>query len=210
MQFLRTMVATIGLCSMLAAHAATTAPTVNLGTVASFATFTDTDARASYQAYDRQFTFTLTGDSAIRIDMREIGNTHWLDNYAAGLGNVQLTLLNSSNQLIGTAAVDPAFNGSSSECMSGGKCRTVFALGHTLTASLTAGTYTMELTGRSLGSGPGSVLNLGVALAGINQTAYLNAITPATNLPEPGSWAMMGLGLVGMAVVARSRQRQQA
>lgn len=207
MQSLRALVAGIGLCSTLVAHAATTAPTVDLGTVLSFATFTDTDARDYYQAYDRQFTFTLASDATIRIDMREIGNTHWLSNYAAGLVDVQLNLLNSSNQVIGTAAVDAAFNGSKTECLSGGKCRTAFALGHTLTTSLTAGTYTMELIGRSLGSGQESVLNLGVALAGIDPSGYLGTITPATSLPEPGTWATMGLGLLGLAAAARAKRR---
>ena len=208
MQSLRALLAVAGLGFTMAVQAASP---VNLGTVATFAAFTDTDARTAYQAYDRSFTFTLATDATVRIDMREIGNTHWLSNYAAGLTDVSLTLLNGSNQLIGTAAVDAAFNGSKTECLSGGKCRTAFALGHTLTTLLTAGTYTMGLTGRSLGSGPESVLNLGVLVLGAGDAgSYFSAITPATNLPEPGAWAMMGLGLLGIGVVARRAGRQQA
>lgn len=205
MQCLRVWLAVAGLGVTVAAQAASP---VNLGTVGTFATFTDTDARMSYQAYDRALTFTLASDATVRIDMRQIGNTHWLNQYAAGLTNVSLTLSTSSDQLLGTAALDNAFKGEKAECLSGGKCRVTFAQGYTLTTALTAGTYRMDLTGQSLGSGPGSVLNLGVLLVGAgDQGAYFNAITPATNLPEPGAWAMMGLGLLGIGVVARQRQQ---
>ena len=196
MHFLRTLTACAGLWSMAVVHAATTAPTVDLGTLATFATYTDTDARSFNQLYDRQFNFTLASDATVRIDTRQIGNSHWLGSYyAAGLTDVSLSLL------------DATFDATSASCLSGGKCRVEFARGYTLTAALTAGTYTMELTGRALGSGPGSVLNLGALVVGAgDQAAYLSALTPATNLPEPGSWAMMGLGLLGVAAVARTKR----
>lgn len=211
MQSLRMWVAGIGLCSTLAAHAVTTAPTVNLGDLSTFAAFTDTDARGFNQAYDRLFTFTLDSEATVRIDMRQIGNSHWLDNYAAGLYGTRLTLSNSSNVLVGAATVDPAFNGTQASCLSGPKCNVQFAQGLSFTAALAAGTYTMELTGTSLGSGGGSVLRVGALVVGAgDQVAYLSAITPATNLPESGSWAMMGLGLLGVAAVVRARRPSPA
>lgn len=208
MHFLRTLTACAGLWSMAVVHAATTAPTVDLGTLATFATYTDTDARSFNQLYDRQFNFTLASDATVRIDTRQIGNSHWLGSYyAAGLTDVSLSLLDANSQMIGTANLDATFDATSASCLSGGKCRVEFARGYTLTAALTAGTYTMELTGRALGSGPGSVLNLGALVVGAgDQAAYLSALTPATNLPEPGSWAMMGLGLLGVAAVARTKR----
>ena len=208
MHFLRALAVCGALWAVTGTHAATTAPTVNLGALSTFATFTDTDSRTYMQAYDRLFTFTLDSDATVRIDMRQTGNSHWLDNYAAGLFGTQLTLLGSGNQLIGTAAVDPAFHGDNASCLSGGKCNVQFADGFTFTAALTAGTYTMELTGKSLGSAAWSVLRVGALVVGHgDQAAYLSALTPATNLPEPGSWVMMGLGLLGVAAVARAKKR---
>ena len=207
MRFMRTLTACAGLWSMAAVVHAATTPTVDLGTVVTFATYTDTDSRSFNQLYDRQFNFTLASDATVRIDMRHIGNSHWLDSYAAGLTDVNLNLLGSDSQVIGTASLDPTFSGTAKSCLSGGKCRVEFAEGYTLTTALTAGTYTMELTGRSLGSGPDSVLNLGAFVVGSgDQATYLSALTPATNLPEPSSWAMMGLGLFGVAAVARIKR----
>lgn len=196
-----------GLGSTLLAHAATTAPTVNLGTVATFTTFVDNDARSYAQQYDRQLTFSLASDATVRIDMRQVGNSHWLDQYAHGLAVDSFTLLNSSQQLLGTASLDPSFNGTQSSCNSGGRCNVAFAKGYTLTSTLAAGTYTMELTGKWLSSNA-SALNFGVLVVGAaDQGVYLSAFTPATNLPEPGSWALMALGLCGVAAVTKAKRK---
>ncbi|MGH8492479.1 MAG: hypothetical protein ACRERR_05165 [Moraxellaceae bacterium] len=196
-----------GLGSTLLAQAATTAPTVNLGTVTTFTTFVDNDARNYAQQYDRQLTFSLASDTTVRIDMREVGNSHWLDQYAHGLAVDSLTLLNSSQQLLGTATLDPSFNGTQASCNSGGRCNVEFAKGYSLTATLAAGTYTMELTGKWLSSNA-SPLNFGVLVVGAaDQGTYLNAFTPATNLPEPGSWALMTMGFLGMAAVTKAKRK---
>ncbi|RZL02142.1 MAG: hypothetical protein EOP36_08585 [Rubrivivax sp.] len=201
------VLAIAGLGSTLCAHAATTAPTANLGSVSSFATFVDNDARSYAQLYDRQLTFSIANDATVRIDMREVGNTHWLNEYAHGLVDVNLTLLNSSQQLLGTASIDPSFNGSNASCGSGFKCNVSFAKGYTLTTTLAAGTYTMELTGKWLSSNA-SPLNFGVLVVGAaDQAAYLTAFTPATNLPEPTSWALMALGFCGVAAATKAKRQ---
>lgn len=195
-----------GLGSTLLAQAATTAPTVDLGTVSTFATFVDNDARSYAQPYDRQLTFTLSSDSSVRIDMREVGNSHWLPGYAHGLAVDNLILLSSSQQLLGTASLDPSFNGTQASCLSGGKCNVYFAKGYTLTTTLAAGTYTMELTGKWL-SDNASPLNFGVQVIGaIDQATYLNAFSPATNLPEPSSWSLMAFGIFGVAAITTAKR----
>jgi hypothetical protein len=193
------------------AHAAY-AP-VDLGTVNSFVTYDDSNTPTFGTPYDRVFNFNLPSATTVRVDMRELGYSHWLTEYARGLGGATLTLLDASKKVMGTAAIDPTFNGSDGGCLSGGKCSGNFAEGLTLTKDLVAGQYALELTGFVLGtSATKGPLLIGVAdvhVAAIQ--AYLTQLTPATNLPEPATWASMGLGLVGMmGVMALNRRRRGA
>lgn len=192
------------------AHAAY-AP-VNLGTVNTFVTYDDANTPTFGTPYDRVFNFTLPSATTVRVDMRELGYDHWLSEYAYGLGGATLKLLDASKNVIGTAAIDPTFNGSDGGCLTGGKCYGNFAEGLTLTKDLVAGLYALELTGTRIGtSASKGALIIGVAdvhVAAIQ--AYLTQLTPATNLPEPATWASMGLGLVGVMALGRRRRRAAA
>ncbi len=196
-----------------AANAQAAYTPVNLGTVNTFVTYDDTNTPTFGTDYDRVFNFTLTSASTVRVDMRELGYTHWLGvPYANGLAAPSLVLLDASKNVIGTAALDPTFNGSVGGCAQlQGKCYSTFAKGLTLTMDLGAGQYAMELKGTPLGTSATSS-NKGQLMVGVADVhaaaiqSYLTQLTPATNLPEPGTWATLGLGLVGVMAVTRRKR----
>lgn len=190
--------------------AATTGPTLGLGTVTEFETVQvpKTPSLVGYgQTFEQKVTFTLDAAANVRVDMREIGLAHWLTEYRSDLRVDGFSLLDSKQQVIGSAAADPGFTGSSITCYSGGKCLGEFARGYTLTSALQAGSYTMRLNGYWDG-GRMPELNYGVLVLGVGAPeAYFSALTSVTAIPELSSWVMMAIGLCALTWGTQARRR---
>lgn len=199
-------IATTGMCA-----AANTGPLIDLGAVSTFKTAQIPKSPSlvvwEYPLdFKQQVTFTLSSAATVRIDMREIGLEHWLAWIGSDLYINSFSLLNSNQQLVATASADPAFTGDTRYCYTGSKCGGSFARGFTLTTSLEAGTYAMDLQG-TWRSGNMPELDFGVLVAGVgDQAAYFAALTSPTNLPEPSTWFMMAMGLGAVAFCSRKRR----
>lgn len=202
-------VAALGLLST-GVCAATTGPTLGLGTVTEFETVQvpKTPSLVVFgQTFEQKVTFTLDAAANVRVDMREIGLTHWLTEYKSDLRIDGLSLLDSQQQVIGSAAADPGFTGSSLTCLSGGKCVGEFGRGYTLTSALQAGSYTMRLNGYWEG-GLMPELNYGVLVLGAGAPqAYFSALTSVTAIPELSSWVMMAIGLGALTWTTQARRK---
>lgn len=188
--------------------AATTGPTLDLGTVAEFATVQvpKTPSLVVYgQTFEQKVTFTLDTAASVRVDMREIGFMQWLSWYQSSLRVDGFALLDSKQQIIGSAAADPDFTGDTIRCFQGVKCSGEFAKGYTLTSDLQAGSYTMRLNGYWEGEAMPE-LNYGVLVLGAGAPKpYFASLSSATALPEMSSWFMMAVGLTAMAWGAKAR-----
>ena len=193
--------------------AATTGPTLDLGTVSEFATVQvpKTPSLAIYgQTFEQKVNFVLNEAGTVRVDMREIGFAHWLADYESSLRVDGFSLLDGNQQLVGSGAPDPEFTGSNIACYSGGKCSGEFAKGYTLTSNLQAGSYTMRLNGYWDGARMPE-LNYGVLVVGVGAPRpYFATLSSATALPELSSWFMMAVGLGAVAWGAKGRQRYRS
>lgn len=188
--------------------AATTGPTLDLGTVTEFATVRvpKTPSLVEFgQTFEQKVTFKLDAAATVRVDMREIGFMQWLEYYKSSLRVDGFALLDSKQQNIGSATVDPDFTGDTIACYQAGKCSGEFAKGYTLTSDLQAGSYTMRLNGYWDGERMPE-LNYGVLVLGAGAPKpYFASLSSATALPEVSSWFMMAVGLTAMAWGAKAR-----
>lgn len=209
---MNTLARVSALCLLSANAYAITGPTLDLGIVTDFATAQNprndslvTDG----STFEQHVTFSLLEAATVRIDMRQVGSTHWLTpRYSADLRVNSFSLLDDRQQLIGSASPDPEFTGQNLSCFTGGKCSGTFNRGYTLTAELEAGSYTMALQG-VWASVSMPDLGYGLLVVGVGAPdTYFSSLTTTTAMPETSTWLMMSSGLGALAWGTRARQRR--
>ncbi len=184
-----------------------TEPAYDFGSVTSYAVTVDRSHSSGYN-YAKLLTFSLAADADIRIDMRATEQAYKYVSATFALYSPTFSLYDQGHQLLGTSVDDPTFAQSDGNGCTFTVCR--FNDGVTLSTSLRAGTYAIEFSG-TVGGYSTPNLHFGVSktdAATIN--AYLKALTPLDAVPEPGTWATMGLGLVGLMALTRRQRRARA
>lgn len=189
------------------AVAAYTAPSVDLGTVDPWVMVQQGFAKYEY-ANSQTLSFSLAAASDVRIDARTLQQSWKYDQSTFKITSAEFKVFDASHALVGISSLDTLFQGESCENKPSSPvpfCTSNYGL--TFDGNLSAGSYTIEFSLTKIGSLQ-PIFNFGVALddpAALG--AYLGAITPAHAVPEASTFAMMGLGLAGLAFAAHARRK---
>ena len=183
------------------AAAAFTEPSYDFGNVSSFAVMVDPSHSANL--YSKQLTFSLTGDTGIRIDMRAAEQSYKYVSATFALGSATFNLFDASHALLGTSTIDPTF--AQSDGNNGLFVVRRYNLGVTLQSTLKAGNYSIEFSAANLGfNTPDMYFGVSKNEASTIKT-YLTTVTPPNAVPEASTAVMMLLGLTALGLCARQK-----